>query len=327
MRHVTITEPGGPEVLVLADGDRPRPGPEEVLIRVRAAGINRADTWQRKGAYPPPPGITPIPGLEAAGKIEACGGCVHGWRPGDRVCALLPGGGYAEYAVAPAAQCLPVPDNITDEEAAGLPETVLTVWSNVMQRAGLRPGERFLVHGGSSGIGTTAIQLAKLWGCKVYATAGTEEKRRFCQQLGADRVINYRTEDFVSVLLDQTGGAGIDVILDMVGGDYTERNIALAADDARIVNIAALKDPKVKIDLRPIMQKRLTLTGSGLRYRPAAFKAALIAEVRDQVWPWLEQGQLHGIVHKVYPFAEAAAAHRTMEASTHIGKLILSWKR
>lgn len=325
MRYITITEPGGPDVLDLVEGDKPRPGPNQVLIRVKAAGINRADIWQRKGVYPPPPGASDIPGLEVAGEVEGCGENVKTWKPGDRVCALLAGGGYAEYAVAVAAECLPVPDTISAEQAAGLPETVLTVWSNVMQRAALQPGEKFLVHGGSSGIGTTAIQMAKLMGCQVYATAGSEEKRKFCEQLGADRAINYRTEDFVAVLLEQTDGSGVDVILDMVGGDYTNRNIKLAAADGRIVNIAALKGSRVEINLMSVIMKRLVLTGSGLRYRPSSFKAALTAEVLEKVWPWVNQGKLKTVIHHVYPFSEAAEAHRVMEASTHIGKLILSW--
>ncbi len=312
-------------MLALVEGNKPQPGPSQVLIRVKAAGINRADVLQRKGVYPPPPGASDIPGLEVAGEIESCGENVTEWQPGDRVCALLPGGGYAEYAVAAAAECLPVPNTVSAEEAAGLPETVLTVWSNVMGRAALQPGEKFLVHGGSSGIGTTAIQMAKLMGCQVYTTAGSEEKRKFCEKLGADRAINYRKEDFVAVLLEQTDGTGVDVILDMVGGDYTDRNIQLAAVDGRIVNIATLKGSKVEINLMSVIIKRLILTGSGLRYRPPAFKAALTAEVLEKAWPWVEQGRLKTVIHHVYPFSEAAEAHRVIEASTHIGKLILSW--
>lgn len=325
MRHITISEPGGADALSLAEGSKPQPGPGKVLIKVKAAGINRADVAQRMGMYPPPPGASDIIGLEAAGEIESCGENAAGWQPGDRVCALLSGGGYAEYAVAEAAECLPVPAGMPLEEAAGLPETMLTVWSNVMQRAALQPGEKFLVHGGSSGIGTTAIQLAKLLGCQVYTTAGSEEKCRFCEELGADRAVNYRTEDFVAVLQEQTDGAGIDVTLDMVGGDYTNRNIRLAANDGRIVNIAFMQGSKVEIDLMPVMFKRLVLTGSGLRYRPAAFKAALTAEVLKKAWPWVEQGSFEPVIHQVYPFSKAAEAHRVMEASTHIGKLILSW--
>lgn len=327
MQYIAITEPGGPEVLCLAEGPTPSPGPGEVLIKVGAAGINRADIVQRQGFYPPPPGASDIPGLEVAGEIAELGEGVSSWQAGDPVCALLSGGGYAEYALAVAAECLPIPDGLSMEEAAGLPETVLTVWSNVMQRCALQPGESFLVHGGSSGIGTTAIQLVKDFGCTVYATAGSDEKTRICESLGALRAVNYREEDFVEVLLDATDGKGVDVILDMVGGDYVDRNIQLAAADGRIVNIAYLQGSKVEANLMPVMLKRLQITGSTLRARPAAFKAALTAEVLDRAWPRVEQGAIKAIVHQVYPFAEVAEAHRVMEASTHIGKLILSWQQ
>jgi len=327
MKYIAIAEPGGAEVLALAEGDAPEPGPGEVLIRVYAAGVNRADIVQRQGFYPPPPGASPIPGLEVAGEIAALGEGVVEWRLGDRVCALLAGGGYAEYATAAAAECLPIPAHMSMEDAAGLPETLLTVWSNVVQRAGLKPGERFLVHGGSSGIGTMAIPLARLHGATVYATAGSAEKCRVCESLGADRAVNYREEDFVEALLEATEGAGVDVILDMVGGDYVDRNIQLAAADGRIVNIAYLKGSKVEVNLMPVMLKRLQITGSTLRARAADFKAALVAEVRERAWPWVEQGELAPVIHRVFPAAEAAEAHRVMEASAHIGKLILSWHR
>ncbi|MEP6159320.1 MAG: NAD(P)H-quinone oxidoreductase [Halieaceae bacterium] len=325
MQIVAITEPGGPEVLQLAEAGQPQAGPGEVLIKVAAAGVNRADIVQRQGFYPPPPGASEVPGLEVAGEIAALGEGVDDWAVGDAVCALLSGGGYAQYALAAAAECLPVPAGMSMVDAAGLPETVLTVWSNVMQRAALQPGERFLVHGGSSGIGTTAIQLVSAYGCPVYATAGSDEKVQACEQLGAEKVVNYREQDFVEVLREHTGGAGVDVILDMVGGDYVDRNIQLAAADGRIVNIAYLQGSQVQANLMPVMLKRLQITGSTLRARPAQFKAQLVAAVREQAWPWIESGRVKPVIHQVFPFAEVAQAHRVMEASTHIGKLILSW--
>jgi NADPH2:quinone reductase len=325
MRHINIVELGGPEVLELADTETPEPGPADVLIKVAAAGVNRADIVQRYGFYPPPPGAPKTPGLEVAGEIVALGANAGTWQIGDRVCALLAGGGYAEYAVAAAAECLPVPESMSFEEAAGLAETVLTVWSNVIQRAGLKPAETFLVHGGSSGIGTTAIQLVSRYGCPVYATAGSAAKIQFCEQLGALRAINYREQDFVEELLTETEGRGVDVILDMVGGDYVDRNIQLAAVEGRIVNIAYLQGSKIEANLMPVMLKRLVITGSTLRARSAEFKADLTAAVRQQAWPWIEAGEVKPIIHQVFSFADAAEAHRVMEASTHIGKLILSW--
>jgi putative PIG3 family NAD(P)H quinone oxidoreductase len=325
MRHIKISEPGGPEVLELAETGTPEPSAGEVLIKVAAAGVNRADVVQRYGLYPPPPGAPDTPGLEVAGEIAALGEGVEGWQIGDRVCALLAGGGYAEYALAAAAECLPVPVSMSLEEAAGLAETVLTVWSNVIQRAGLKPGESFLVHGGSSGIGTTAIQLVGRYGCPVYATAGSAEKVQFCEQLGAIRAINYREQDFVEELRAETEGRGIDVILDMVGGDYVDRNIQLAAVEGRIVNIAYLQGSQIEANLMPVMLKRLVITGSTLRARSAEFKAELTLAVRRQVWPWIEAGEVKPIIHRVFSFADAPEAHRVMEASTHIGKLILSW--
>ena len=326
MRAISISEPGGPEVLALAELPDPEPAAGEVLVRVHAAGVNRADVVQRQGFYPPPPGAPETPGLEVAGEIVALGDGVDDWSTGDRVCALLAGGGYAELAVARAAECLPIPDSMSYEVAAGLPETVLTVWSNVMQRAAIQPGESFLVHGGSSGIGTTAIQMLRLFGCTVYATAGSAEKTAVCEELGATRCINYRETDFVDALLAETGGRGIDVILDMVGGDYVDRNIQLAAESGRIVNIAYLKGSQVEVNLMPVMLKRLQLTGSTLRAREAGFKAQLTAEVAERAWPWVESGELRPVIHGVYSFAEAAEAHRVMESSTHIGKLVLAWE-
>lgn len=325
MKHIAISSPGGPEVLQLAEIETPRPGHGQVLIKVAAAGINRADIVQRQGFYPPPPGAPDTPGLEVAGEIVELGEGVEQWRAGDRVCALLTGGGYAEYALAVATECLPIPSAMSMQDAAGLAETVLTVWSNVFQRAALKPGESFLVHGGSSGIGTTAIQMAKQHGCRVFTTAGNAEKVAFCEQLGADCAINYRESDFLEVLGAETRGTGVDVILDMVGGDYVDRNIQLAAVEGRIVNIAYLQGSKVEANLMPVMLKRLTLSGSTLRARSGEFKAALVAEVIEQAWPWIEAGQVKPIIHQVFPFAEAAEAHRVMEASTHIGKLVLRW--
>ena len=325
MRHVFIEQAGGPEVLQLRDTDTPTAGPGEVLIRVSAAGINRADIVQRQGFYPPPPGAPETPGLEVAGVVDSLGEGVREWQVGDRVCALLAGGGYAEYAVARAAECLPIPDGVSMEEAAGLTETILTVWSNVVHRARLQPGESFLVHGGSSGIGTTAIQLIGLYGCPVYTTVGNHEKADFCRELGATRVVNYREEDFVEALQKECPG-GVDVILDMVGGSYVERNMQLAAREGRIVNIAYQQGFQAEVNFAPLMLKRLTLTGSTLRAREPEFKAELASDVRKRVWPWVESGELRAIVHKVYDFSDVAEAHRTMEASTHIGKLILSWE-
>jgi NADPH2:quinone reductase len=325
MRYIDIPEPGGPEVLTLAEGPTPLPGPGEVLIRVVASGVNRADIVQRQGFYPPPPGASPTPGLEAAGEIVAVGEAVNRWRIGDLVCALLSGGGYADHVLAVADECLPVPETLSPVEAAALPETVMTVWSNVIDRASLRRNESFLVHGGASGIGTTAIQLIKHYGSTVYTTVGSEEKARVCRELGADVAVNYRQQDFVEVLLEATGGRGVDVILDMVGGDYVQRNVVLAAVAGRIVNIAFLQGSKVEVNMLPVMLKRLSLTGSTLRARDRAFKATLTAAVREKVWPWVEQGSVKPVIHASLPAREAAEAHRIMEASAHIGKILLIW--
>jgi putative PIG3 family NAD(P)H quinone oxidoreductase len=324
MTVIEISEGGAPEVLVPANRPVPTPGADEVLIEVAAAGVNRPDVMQRLGLYPPPPGASDIPGLEVAGTIVAAGDGVAGWSSGDTVCALVTGGGYAEYCLAPAPQCLPVPQGLSLTEAAALPETFFTVWSNVFDRAGLRQGESFLVHGGSSGIGTTAIQLAKAFGARVLATAGNQEKCTACTGLGADRAIDYNAEDFVEAVSDETGGKGVDVILDMVGGDYVARNLKALAPDGRLVTIAFLKGPKVELNLLPVMLKRLTLTGSTLRPRDIAFKAAIAQRLREKVWPLIEQGRIKPIIHATFPLAQAADAHRLMESSAHIGKIMLT---
>jgi putative PIG3 family NAD(P)H quinone oxidoreductase len=323
MRVVEIQQPGGPEVLVIAQRPVPTPAAGEVLIHVQAAGVNRPDVIQRQGHYPPPPGASDIPGLEVAGTIAALGEGVNGWAVGDTVCALLAGGGYADYATAPAVQCLPIPQGLSLEEAAALPETVFTVWSNVFERGGLQPGESLLVHGGTSGIGSIAIQLAKALGSTVYATAGGHDKARACEKLGADRGIDYRAEDFVAVIKELTGKRGVDVVLDMVGGDYLPRNIDCLAPDGRHVTIAFLHGPKAEINLAPVMLKRLTLTGSTLRARPVAQKAALAAAVQNHVWPLVAAGRVRPVIHARFPLEQAASAHRLMEASSHIGKIVL----
>lgn len=323
MRAVEISTPGGPEVLRPATRPVPRPGEGEVLIRVAAAGVNRPDVLQRQGLYPPPPGASDLPGLEVAGTIVACGAGVSGWREGDSVCALLAGGGYAEYAVAPAALCLPVPAGLSPVGAAALPETFFTVWTNVFERGGLKQGETVLVHGGTSGIGTTAIQLAREFGATVYATAGGPEKARACEELGAARGIDYRAEDFVAVVKELTGGRGVDVILDMVGGDYVARNIDCLAMDGRHVSIAFLQGPKVTLNLFPVMAKRLTLTGSTLRPRTVAQKAAIAAALRENVWPLLDLGKVSPRIHRTYQLESAGEAHALMESSAHIGKIVL----
>ncbi len=324
MTYIDLPEFGGPEVLVPARGPVPHPGADEVLIRVVAAGVNRPDVLQRRGGYDPPPGASPVPGLEVAGTIVEIGAGVRDWRDGDAVCALVAGGGYAEYCVAPSPQCLPLPRGLSPVEAAGLPETVFTVWTNVFQRGRLREGETFLVHGGSSGIGTTAIQLAHAFGARVFTTVGSAEKARYCEQLGAERAINYREEDFVAVLAELTGGSGVDLILDMVGGSYIARNIEALAVEGRLVQIAFLESNTVELNFTPIIIKRLTITGSTLRPRTVAQKGAIADELRQQVWPLIETGRVRPIIHATFPLAEAAAAHRLMESSTHIGKIVLT---
>jgi putative PIG3 family NAD(P)H quinone oxidoreductase len=323
MPVVEIASPGGPEQLRLAARPVPIPGEGEVLVRVIAAGVNRPDVMQRQGLYAPPPGASDIPGLEVAGEIVAVGSKVSGLALRDRVTALLAGGGYAGYAVAAEALCLPIPDGFSMLEAAALPETVFTVWSNVFECGGCKAGDTVLVHGGTSGIGTIAIQLATALGARVFATAGTAEKARACERLGAVRGIDYRTEDFVEIIRRDTGGVGADVILDMVSGAYVMRNMAAAAMFGRIVSIAALGGARAQIDVSMIMHKRLTLTGSTLRSRPLAQKAAIAAAVRHSVWPLLAAGRVRPVIHATFPLTDAAAAHRLMETSTHIGKIML----
>jgi putative PIG3 family NAD(P)H quinone oxidoreductase len=323
MIAIEIREPGEPDVLVPVERPMPVPAADEVLIRVAAAGVNRPDIFQRRGRYAPPPGASDIPGLEVSGAIESLGPGVTGWRVGDEVCALVTGGGYAEYCVAPAPQCLPVPRGMTVVTAAAIPETFFTVWTNVFQRGRLRQGESILIHGGSSGIGTTAIQLAQTRGSRVFATAGSPEKCTACERLGAERCIDYRQDDFVAVVRALTGGRGVDVILDMVGADYFARNIEALAMEGRLVEIATLHGVKAELNIQTIMARRLTVTGSTLRPRPVAEKGAIAAELREHVWPLLESGVVKPIVHATFPLRDASEAHRVMESSTHIGKLLL----
>jgi putative PIG3 family NAD(P)H quinone oxidoreductase len=324
MTAIEIREPGGPEVLGPASRPLPQPGAGEVLVKVAAAGVNRPDCLQRQGSYPPPKGASDIPGLEVAGEVIALGDGVKDLKVGDRVCALVTGGGYAEYCAAPAVQCLPVPKGYSMAQAAALPETFFTVWVNVFQRSGLKSGESFLVHGGTSGIGTTAIQLAKAFGCTVFATAGSAEKVKACKDLGADHAINYKTEDFVEVVKAATGGRGVDVILDMVGGDYIPRDIKALAEDGRLSFIAFLGGPKAEVNFAAVMMKRLTITGSTLRARPVAVKAQLAAELKEKVWPLLDAGKIAPVMAAAFPLAEAAKAHALMESSDHIGKIVLT---
>lgn len=324
MTAIEITEPGGPEVLKPHEAALPQPGDGELLIKVEAAGVNRPDVFQRRGFYPPPPGAPDIPGLEIAGRVVATGPGTSRFAEGDTVCALVPGGGYAEYCVAAEANTLPVPAAFTMVQAAGLPETFFTVWTNVFDRAGLKDGETILVHGGSSGIGTTAIMLAKAFGARVLVTAGSSDKCAFCEKLGADRAINYREEDYVEAVAAATDGRGADVILDMVGGDYIERNIDAAAESGRIVLIAFLKGSRADIDFNPVMRKRLTITGSTLRPRSVAEKAAIARALEDKVWPLLTDGRVAPIIDSAFPLAEAARAHARIEAADHIGKIILT---
>ena len=324
MTAIEIPEYGPPEVLVPGTRPVPEPAAGEVLIKVAAAGVNRPDVLQRQGGYAPPPGISDIPGLEVAGEIVALGAGVEGLSTGDSVTALVAGGGYAEYCAAPAPQCLPVPGDLSLTEAAALPETFFTVWSNVFDRGGLQAGEVFLVHGGSSGIGTAAIQLAKAFGARVFATAGSADKCRACEDLGAEKAIDYRDEDFVATVKEASGGKGADLILDMVGGDYIARDIELLAPDGRLVFIAFLRGPKAEINFMPVMRKRLTLTGSTLRPRDIAFKGAIAQTLRDRVWPLISAGQVKPLMYKTFPLAEAVEAHRLMESSAHIGKIVLT---
>jgi putative PIG3 family NAD(P)H quinone oxidoreductase len=324
MSFIDMKGSGAPDVLAAARGAVPQPQAGEVLIKVAAAGVNRPDVFQRQGNYPPPPGASPILGLEIAGTVAALGAGTRGWSVGDAVCALVTGGGYAEYCPAPAPQCLPVPAGFSMVEAAGLPETFYTVWSNVFMRGGLKPGETILIHGGSSGIGTTAIQLAHAFGARVFATAGSDEKCEACRKLGADEAINYRTADFVKRAKELTGGKGVELVLDMVGGDYLQRNVSALAVEGRLVQIAFLKPSKVEFDFMPMMLKRLTLTGSTLRARSVEQKAEIARPLREKVWPLLDQGKIKPVIHKTFPLAQAAAAHALMESSAHIGKIILT---
>ena len=323
MRAVEISQPGPPEVLKPVDRPDPVPGTGEVLIRVAAAGVNRPDILQRRGAYPPPPGASDLPGLEVSGTIEALGEGVTEWRVGDRVCALLAGGGYATLCAAPAVQCLPIPPAMDFASAAAVPETFFTVWTNVFDRGRLKAGEIALFHGGSSGIGTTAIQLAVARGARVFATAGSDDKCRACEQLGAERGINYKTEDFVASIKHATGGRGVDLILDIVGGDYIARDLAALAVDGRLVVIGFMGGDTATLDFRRILGRRLTITGSTLRPRSAAEKGEIAAVLKSEVWPLLEKGIVRPVVYRTFPLDEAAAAHRLMESSEHVGKIVL----
>ena len=323
MTAIEISEPGGPEVLRPTTRPLPGYGEGEVLIEVAAAGVNRPDCLQREGGYPPPPGAPDIPGLEIAGSVVAVGPGVTGLAVGDHVCALVAGGGYAEYCMAAADLCLPVPTGFSMTEAAALPETFFTVWTNVFQRGGLQSGETILIHGGSSGIGTTAIQLAKHFGARVFVTAGSADKCRACEALGADRAINYREADFVETVRELTDGAGVDLILDMVGGDYIPRNVEALAVEGRLVQIAFLRSPKMEFNFLPMMLKRLTLTGSTLRPRTVAQKAVIAEELHSRVWPLLNDGKVKPVMDSTYPLADAAGAHARMESSGHIGKIVL----
>lgn len=324
MIAIAIARPGGPEVLQPIDVPVPAPGSREVLIRVSAAGVNRPDIMQRDGKYPPPPGASDIPGLEVSGVVAACGPSVERWREGDRVCALVSGGGYAEYCLAPDVQCLTVPSTLDLVSAGGVPETFFTVWANAFERGRLRAGESFLVHGGSSGIGTTAIQMARAFGARVFATAGTEEKCAACERLGAERAINYKTENFAAILLNLTNGRGIDVILDMVGGAYFSRNVDLLALEGRLLQIAVLHGARAEINLVRLLRQRLTITGATLRSRTVQEKGAIAGAVERLVWPLVEAGKIRPVIYATFPLIEAADAHRLMESGSHIGKIVLT---
>ena len=323
MIAIAITRPGGPEVLQPVEMPVPGLSSGEVLIRVAAAGVNRPDLMQREGKYPPPPGASEIPGLEVSGTIVSCGDEVERWSEGDQVCALVSGGGYAEYCAAPAGQCLPVPNGIDLTSAAAMPETYFTVWANVFERGRLKAGDTFLVHGGASGIGTTAIQMAKAFGARVFATAGSSRKCKACEQLGAERAVNYHQENFVEVIMTDTGGRGVDVILDMVGGDYFGKNLEVLAVEGRLLQIAMLHGSKVELNLARLLRGRLTVTGSTLRSRSVAEKAALGMALEKSVWPLIAAGQIKPVIDASFPLGEAAAAHRRLEAGEHVGKIVL----
>jgi NADPH2:quinone reductase len=325
MKAILITHPGAPEVLQIQERPKPAILPGEVLVQVAAAGVNRPDVAQRKGNYPPPAGASvDIPGLEIAGTIVELGAEVSRWKIGDKICALVIGAGYAEYCAVPAGQCLPVPENLTMIEAASLPETFFTVWSNVFDRARLQAGETLLVHGGSSGIGVAAIQMAKALGSTVYVTAGSDDKMRFCEKLGADKAINYKTGSFKDVIKELTDGKGVDVILDMIGGDYTPDNLKSLGNDGRLVQINTMQGKEVKIDLAEVMRKRLMITGSMLRGRDVEFKAAIARKLEQHIWPLLALGQIKPVIYKTFTSEQAADAHRLMESSEHMGKIVIS---
>lgn len=323
MLAIEIAEPGEPDVLRPAERPRPEPRNGEVLVRVEAAGVNRPDIMQRQGKYPPPPGASELPGLEIAGEVVDARGDTR-WRAGDRVCALVAGGGYAEYCAVPAPQCLPIPAGMDAVTAAAIPETYFTVWTNLFQRGALKAGERVLVHGGTSGIGSTAIQLARAFGATAFATAGTEEKCDACRRLGAADAINYRTRDFVQAVKELTGGEGVDVILDIIGGDYLPRNIECLRLHGRLLQVGLMGGAKSHINLRPILQNRLTLTGSTLRPRTVEEKGAIARELEAKVWPLLERGEVRPAVHATFPLREAAEAHRLLESGEVVGKIVLA---
>jgi NADPH2:quinone reductase len=324
MRAVEITRPGGPEVLAGAMRPVPAPKTNEILIKVAAAGVNRPDIAQRSGLYPPPPDASDLPGLEVAGEVVAVGSSVRSFKPGDKVCALVHGGGYAEYCVAPEVQALPAPKNLSMVEAASLPETFFTVWGNVYERGRLAPGESLLVQGGSSGIGVTAIQMARATGNRVFATAGSDEKCAACVRLGAEKAVNYKTQDFAAEIKAATGGKGVDVILDMVGGDYVPKELKLLAEEGRLVFIAFLRGHKSELDINEVMRRRLTITGSTLRPRSVEFKGYLARSLREKIWPLVESGRIKPEIYRTFPLQAAADAHRLMESSEHIGKIVLT---
>ena len=324
MRAVEVSQPGGPEVLKPVERPLPQPRPNEILIKVAAAGVNRPDVLQRQGHYPVPPDASDLPGLEVAGEVAALGSQVKDWKLGEAVCALVHGGGYAEYCTAPEVTALPVPKGLSLVEAASLPETFFTVWGNVYDRAKLAPGETLLVQGGSSGIGVTAIQMAKATGNRVFATAGSDEKCAACVRLGAEKAFNYRTQDFLAEVKAATGGKGVNVILDMVGGDYVPRELKALADDGRLVFIAFLRGPKTELDINELMRRRLTLTGSTLRPRTVEFKGYLAKNLREKIWPLIEAGRIRPEIYKTFPLENAGEAHRLMETSQHIGKIVLT---
>jgi len=324
MRAIEISRPGGPEVLTPVERPTPIPKANEILIRVSAAGVNRPDVLQRTGNYPVPPDASDLPGLEVAGEVVDLGANVTRWKKGDKVCALVHGGGYAEYCVAPEVQALPIPRGWSAEQAASLPETFFTVWANVYERARLAPGETLLVQGGSSGIGVSAIQMAVATGNRVFATAGSDEKCAACVRLGAEKCFNYKTQDWSAELLAATGGKGVNVILDMVGGDYVPKELKCLADEGRLVFIAYLRGPKTELNIDAVMRKRLTISGSTLRPRPVEFKGALAKSLRERIWPLIEAGRIKPAIYKTFPLEQAADAHRLMESSQHIGKLVLT---